>query len=87
MSNQAAWIKEKLAKPFVVDKAELYKPGPNEVLIKNAAVSINPIDWVMQDVGILVGKYPIIFGCDVAGEVVQVGSSVTKFKKGQRVMG
>lgn len=31
--------------------------------------------------------YPNVMGCDVAGEIVEVGSSVTKFKKGDRVAG
>lgn len=32
-------------------------------------------------------KYPFILGGDVAGTIVQLGSSVTRFKIGQRVIG
>ena len=32
-------------------------------------------------------KYPFIFGLDVSGEVVEVGSGVTRFKVGDRVVG
>jgi threonine dehydrogenase-like Zn-dependent dehydrogenase len=32
-------------------------------------------------------KYPTIFGSDVAGEVVEVGDAVTRFKPGDRVLG
>lgn len=32
-------------------------------------------------------KYPLITGTDVAGTIVQLGSSVTRFKIGQRVIG
>jgi NADPH:quinone reductase-like Zn-dependent oxidoreductase len=32
-------------------------------------------------------KYPAILGLDVAGTVVQLGSNVTRFKIGQRVLG
>jgi NADPH:quinone reductase-like Zn-dependent oxidoreductase len=32
-------------------------------------------------------EYPFIFGTDVAGTVVQLGSSVTRFQLGQRVLG
>lgn len=32
-------------------------------------------------------EYPYIFGTDVAGTIVQLGSNVTRFKLGQRVIG
>lgn len=32
-------------------------------------------------------KYPVIWGTDVSGTIVQLGSKVTKFKIGQRVIG
>lgn len=37
--------------------------------------------------GIIITKYPNILGTDVAGEVFEVGEGVTRFKKGQRVIG
>ena len=45
MSNQAAWILASEAKSFKVDSAPYPKPAPDEVIIKNAAVAINPVDW------------------------------------------
>lgn len=61
--------------------------GPDEVLIKNAAIAINPIDWHMQDHGIFIQEWPAIIGCDVAGEIYAVGSNVKRFKRGDRVIG
>ncbi|KAF2675152.1 zinc-binding oxidoreductase CipB [Microthyrium microscopicum] len=86
MTNQAAWIKEKQGKPLVIDEADMYKPGAGEVLIRNHAVSINPVDWVMQDHAFFPMSYPNILGCDIAGEIVEVGPEVTDFKKGDRVI-
>jgi NADPH:quinone reductase-like Zn-dependent oxidoreductase len=86
MANQAAWIKEKQSKPLVVDKAEMYTPECGEVLIKNHAVSINPVDWIIQDAAIFPMPYPNILGTDVAGEIIEVGPEVTTFKKGDRVI-
>jgi NADPH:quinone reductase-like Zn-dependent oxidoreductase len=86
MANQAAWIKEKQGKPLVVDKADMYTPGSGEVLIKVHAVSINPVDWVIQDAAIFPMPYPNVLGTDVAGEIIEVGPDVTSFKKGDRVI-
>jgi NADPH:quinone reductase-like Zn-dependent oxidoreductase len=41
----------------------------------------------MQDAPYFTMDYPFIFGTDVAGIVVQIGSKVTNFKIGQRVIG
>jgi NADPH:quinone reductase-like Zn-dependent oxidoreductase len=41
----------------------------------------------MQATGALVSSWPIVLGCDGAGVVVEVGSKVAKFKKGDEVFG
>ena len=62
--------------------------GPHELIIRNAAVAINPLDTHMQQAGVFVQQWPAVFGCDVAGEVHEVGSEVAgRFKKGDRVIG
>lgn len=38
--NQAAWITSAGAYPFTIDKAPFPKPGPGQVVIKNAAIAI-----------------------------------------------
>jgi len=48
MNNQAAWITGPKERPLKVDKADYWKPGANQVLIKNAAVAVNPVDWKVQ---------------------------------------
>lgn len=65
-------------------------PGPDEVLVKVAATSVNPIDWkiragYLKDMMRL--QFPVILGRDVAGEVVAIGANVSKWRPGQRVMG
>jgi NADPH:quinone reductase-like Zn-dependent oxidoreductase len=88
--NQAAWIPAKKARPFKVDDAPYTPPGPGQVVVKNTAVAINPFDWVLQFIGPAIAsyiKYPFIFGTDVAGEVVEVGPDVDRFRVGDRVFG
>ncbi|KAF2434883.1 oxidoreductase [Tothia fuscella] len=84
--NQAAWIKKAKATPLEIDTAPYHEPGPNQILIKNGAVAINPVDWKIQNYGFMVQKYPAILGEDIAGEVVGIGAGVTRFKKGDRVI-
>ena len=83
--NNAAWCNEK-GSPLKVGPAELKKPGPGQVLVKNHAVAINPVDVAQLNAGMFVQSYPAIFGNDVAGEVVEVGEGVTNVKQGQRVL-
>jgi NADPH:quinone reductase-like Zn-dependent oxidoreductase len=83
MSNQAAWIKAPKARLEVGD-APTTKPGPGQLVIKNAYWAINPADWKTQERG---GQsYPNILGRDIAGEVVEVGPDVSRIHVGQRVI-
>ncbi|KAF2165780.1 hypothetical protein M409DRAFT_67109 [Zasmidium cellare ATCC 36951] len=84
--NQAAWL-HKPDTPLEVGDAPMPTAGPGEIVVKNAAVAINPLDTHMQDVGVFVQQWPACFGCDVAGEVYEVGADVERFKKGDRVVG
>lgn len=84
--NQAAWL-HKADTPLEIGDAPLPKAGVGEIVVKNAAVAINPLDCHMQDTGVFVQQWPTVFGCDVAGEVHEVDSSVDRFKKGDRVIG
>lgn len=86
-SNKAAWLHEANT-PLVVAEAPMPTAGPNELVVQNAAVAINPLDCHMQNSGVFVQQWPTIFGCDVAGQVHEVGSGVhERFKKGDRVVG
>ncbi len=64
------------------------EPGENEILVRNRAIAINPVDWILQDNAIFPWlDYPAILGSDVAGELAAIGSGVTDFKVGDRVLG
>jgi NADPH:quinone reductase-like Zn-dependent oxidoreductase len=83
--------------PDVVQIADVEKPTPkeNEVLLKVCAASVNPYDWhflrgtpyfIRISIGLGKPKDPRL-GADVAGEVVAVGASVTRFGPGDAVFG
>jgi hypothetical protein len=44
MSNQAAWIMEPKGNPLEVKEAPMPTAGKGEVVIKNHAVAVNPVD-------------------------------------------
>jgi len=88
-TNTAAWLGAKYAK-LEVKPAPYTSPRENEIVVKNRAVAINPLDWVIQVAGNIVFRwitYPSVLGEDLAGEVVEVGKTVTRFKVGDRVLG
>ena len=73
-----------------VKSAPYTSPRTNEIVIKNGAVAINPIDWIIPDMGSMMFswiKYPFVLGSDTAGEVVEIGQGVTGFQIGDRVVG
>lgn len=89
-SNAAAWQTAPKANPMEVKSAPYTSPRENEIVVKNGAVAINPVDWMIQDTGKMMFswlKYPFILGLDLAGEVVEIGPGVTRFKVGGRVLG
>ena len=65
-------------------------PGPDEVLVRVAATSINPFD-IKQRSG--EGKafapiaFPGVIGVDLAGTVIRCGDKVRGFAAGERVFG
>jgi NADPH:quinone reductase-like Zn-dependent oxidoreductase len=65
------------------------KVGENDVLIRLSASSVNPVDYKMRS-GAAKERFPVefpgIIGRDVSGIVREVGSRVTGFEPGDKVM-
>ena len=86
---KAAFI-EKTGAPDVIAYGSLTDPniGPNQVLVKMGAVSVNPIDtYIRNGANYWELPKPFIIGCDIAGTIVSVGSEVKGLSVGQRVWG
>lgn len=73
---------------LLLEEREIPRPGPREVLVRMRAASLN-----YRDLLIVTGRYPrnqqntIVPLSDGAGEIVEVGSDVTRFRVGARVAG
>ncbi|SNT58891.1 alcohol dehydrogenase [Bacillus sp. OK838] len=66
------------------------KINNDEVLVEIYAASINPLDTKIRkgELKLLLKyKMPLILGNDFSGKIVEVGTSVTKFKVGDEVYG
>lgn len=63
-------------------------PGPGQVLVRTAAVSVNPIDTYIRSGNVKFSlPSPWIVGCDLAGTVEAVGVGCQWLRPGMRVWG
>jgi NADPH:quinone reductase len=86
---KAAYI-ERVGPPENILYRDLPKPKPaaRQVLVKVAAVAVNPVDTYIRAGLIPVDlPLPFVIGCDLAGAVEAVGPEVTRYRKGDRVWG
>jgi NADPH:quinone reductase-like Zn-dependent oxidoreductase len=73
-----------------VAEVERPEPIPTEVLVRQRAAGVNPVDWKVRrgnSYRAMLGPPPVILGWDVAGVVEEVGGGVTRFAPGDRVFG
>lgn len=86
---KAAYI-ETTGGPEVIQFGDLPTPCPKEgeVLVKVAAVAVNPIDTYIRAGAVAMPlPKPFVIGCDLAGAVETVGPGVKAFKAGDRAWG
>jgi NADPH2:quinone reductase len=84
---KSAFIEE-FGPPNVIQYGELPIPevGPQDVLVKVSAVTVDPIDTYIRSGSIQTHpKFPFIIGRDMTGQVVEAGHNVTRFREGQWV--
>ncbi|ETS73015.1 hypothetical protein PFICI_15190 [Pestalotiopsis fici W106-1] len=88
LQNRSAILPHPKAYPMVIETSPIPAPTDSEVLIRVRAVAINPADWAVQTLGVVIKPefHPYVNGCDVAGEVVAVGPTQYRFRSGDRVV-
>jgi NADPH:quinone reductase-like Zn-dependent oxidoreductase len=62
-------------------------PGPDELQLRIRALSLNHIDvWGFRGMAFAKRQFPLTVGAEAAGEVVAIGSNVSEFAVGDRVV-
>jgi len=63
-------------------------PGRRDAVLRVRACAVNPIDTYIRSGAVAMPLvFPFIVGCDLAGEVVEVGADVDHLRPGMRVWG
>jgi len=61
--NSAAFL-DSPGTPFTIRDAPMPNPAANEIVIRVAAVAVNPVDAGRKELGFMIEKFPWVFGCD-----------------------
>lgn len=87
-----AAVIDRYGSPYGFQIREMPEPVPkaDEILVQVKASSVNPVDWKIRkgNLKIVTGTdFPKILGSDFSGEVVETGTEIKDYKKGDAVFG
>lgn len=68
VNNHAAFL-HAIGSDLVVEDRQVPTPGPGEVLVRNHAIAVNPIDWKRQAWGVVIKSFPLVLGTGKYGAV------------------
>lgn len=57
-TSSAAWLTAAKTRPLEVNPAPIWKPAANEILVRNRAVAVNPIDHSLQSSAVFPSTTP-----------------------------
>src|ERR1700728_2921491 len=79
------YTKDRAGFPLEAVRVPVPQPGADQVLIRVAASSLNPLEYKLAELNFLGRTPPVVLGLDVAGVVVAVGGGVTGLAVGDAV--
>jgi NADPH:quinone reductase-like Zn-dependent oxidoreductase len=80
------YTKNRAGLPLEAVRVPVPRPGADQVLIRVAASSLNPLEYKLAELNFLGRTPPVILGLDLSGIVVATGSSVRGVVVGDAVM-
>lgn len=86
-SHHQAWTWERNGTPrsLTLQRMALPTPANGQVLVRNAVIGLNPVDWKLIESAPEAWREGHIPGVDAAGDVVSVGADVSAAWIGRRV--
>lgn len=80
------YTKDRAGFPLEAVRVPVPRPGTDQVLIRVAASSLNPLEYKLADLNFLGRTPPVILGLDLSGIVVATGNAVRCVAVGDAVM-
>jgi NADPH:quinone reductase-like Zn-dependent oxidoreductase len=79
------YTRDRAGLPLEAVRVPVERPAADQVLIRVAASSLNPLEYKLADLNFMGRTPPVVLGLDVAGVVVAVGRGVTGLAVGDAV--
>jgi len=79
------YTRDRAGLPLEAVRVPIEQPAADQVLIRVAASSLNPLEYKLADLNFMGRTPPVVLGLDVAGVVVAVGHGVTGLAVGDAV--
>src|SRR5579863_10270665 len=80
------YTKDRAGLPLEAVRVPVPQPGPDQVLIRVAASSLNPLEYKLSDLNFFGRTPPVVLGLDLFGIVVDIGSAVRRIAVGDSVV-
>lgn len=82
--QKAIVVTNQLTQPdgkVILEDRPIPEPGPGDVLVEVHAAALNPMDWMMAELGLFVTKWPVDLGADAAAKRVRETAGTTERRK------
>jgi NADPH:quinone reductase-like Zn-dependent oxidoreductase len=79
------YTRDRAGLPLEGVRVPVQRPAPDQILIRVAASSLNPLEYKLADLNFLGRTPPVVLGLDLAGVVAAVGRGVSSVAVGDAV--
>src|SRR5262245_36547315 len=80
------YTRDRAGLPLEAVRVPVRRPAPDQVLIRVAASSLNPLEYKLAELNFFRRTPPVVLGLDLSGIVVAIGSAVRGIAVGDSVV-